>query len=692
MAPHRARPVDAGGFAVQPAMRVNDQPLRSGRAAAEPRVGQHAGLVQQRPVDLVLGQVALDAAVVAEDQAVPVGLFVAPPAAGRRRGPARLAASGRQPADDDAGHAERGDPGVHRVAQPVGVAQHREAAASPAAAPGVLHDEAVGVEADQREGVAAGARRPAVERDHRQVGVAGRRLRIGRHVLPAGMRPGRHVDRADFVDRCLQVGDRLHIDAEIDAQRVPRRPLGPAEARRRRLARPVGPVLLEADAVLVPALQRAAAARPLVVLAGVLVVAAREVVQHARADRSHLLRRAGLAPAQIIDDAGQSEAGAGPFLALVEDQPGPGVGAQPGLDVGGGRVFVGQRCGRRQVGTVAQVARVLAGSQLAPGRHCFGRNGGRPLAAAGGCRRPQSGSALEHVAETVQAVRTAIDQAARLGQIAGGERLAHRRRLVGQEGGEQRGGHLRGVGQIGRFLEVDPDALPVGPVIGPPGQLDEAAPAIARAVAGLDIAQVLAAVVRGIRCTARRRVELRAVFGDRHEALGFGTDRRQRGAQHRAVGQAGGTQRGQHVGQITGQVGRLGRREQPAHRGDVDRQFGRRPRVEPEHVAATRADDAVGDHADARLPAADRRLGVGVELRAAAQSGVIGGRPAQFAAQALLQRRDPFALLAPEQQHVHDRLLPASGDRPVAREGRARFPAEAAPGHAVVNLGDRRHK
>ena len=52
--------------------------------------------------------------------------------------------------------AHHGDPGVHAVLDPVGIGQDRKAAVAPARPPRVLDDEAVGVVADDREGVAAG--------------------------------------------------------------------------------------------------------------------------------------------------------------------------------------------------------------------------------------------------------------------------------------------------------------------------------------------------------------------------------------------------------------------------------------------------------------------------------------------------------------------------------------------------------
>ena len=69
--------------------------------------------------------------------------------------------------------------------------------------------------------------------------------------------------------------------------------------------------------MLVPAFHRAARARPFVVLAWPLVVAPRHLVHHPRADRGavgHDLARSK----QVVDDRGETKAGAGAFLPLVE--------------------------------------------------------------------------------------------------------------------------------------------------------------------------------------------------------------------------------------------------------------------------------------------------------------------------------------------------------------------------------------
>ena len=139
-------------------MGVQDQPLALRCRGAEPAVGQYPGLVAEGAADGVLVQVAADPAVVAEHDAVRAGLLLGPPVglvAGQGASGQRTA--GAHPAVDHPGHAERGGPGVHGMGQPVGVAEHREPVRTPGPAPGVLHDKAVAVEADQGEGMATAA-------------------------------------------------------------------------------------------------------------------------------------------------------------------------------------------------------------------------------------------------------------------------------------------------------------------------------------------------------------------------------------------------------------------------------------------------------------------------------------------------------------------------------------------------------
>src|SRR5688500_18369333 len=78
----------------------------------------------------------------------------------------------------------------------------------------------------------------------------------------------------------------------------------------------------------VPRLQCAPAARAVVVFTCPFVVEARKVVEHSRACRLWLALRFGFdpsAPVQIVDDAGQSEAGASSVLALIQYQAGLAV-------------------------------------------------------------------------------------------------------------------------------------------------------------------------------------------------------------------------------------------------------------------------------------------------------------------------------------------------------------------------------
>eukprot|EP01136_Pigoraptor_vietnamica_P028632 Opistho-1_new@86316 len=370
VAAQRPRALDGVGLAVEATVRIDHEPLLLAALGlgAEPLVGQAGHLVQQAAVGLVLGQVAADAAVVAEHHAVAVGLVLAPPVAGvgAAAGDGGRAADGvvAHAAHHHARHADGHGPRGHRVRKPVAVAQHRKAAEPELGAPGVLHDEAAAVEAHQRERMAVALGGPAVPGNERQGGVVLGRLAPARHVVPAAVREGRDVDRAHLLDRGLQVGDGAQVDTQVDTQRRLRRALRIAVARLRAVLLGV-PVALEAHAVVEPALQRAAAAGAVVVFAGVFVVAAREVVEHRGAHALQLGRDAGLAPAQVVHHAGQAEAGAGALLALVEDEPGLAVARQVALDVGGGRKLLEQAHGRRHVGAVAQVGRVLAHGQRA---------------------------------------------------------------------------------------------------------------------------------------------------------------------------------------------------------------------------------------------------------------------------------------------------------------------------------------
>jgi hypothetical protein len=117
--------------------------------------------------------------------------------------------------------------------------------------------------------------------------------------------------------------------------------------------------------MLVPRLQRATAARAVVIFAGPLVVESRQVIQHARTDRS--LTRAPVAavernaPVQIVHHACEAESGARAFLALIEHQSGFAVARQQPADVIVVRPLLRQGDHVRGVLAIAQVETVGAG-------------------------------------------------------------------------------------------------------------------------------------------------------------------------------------------------------------------------------------------------------------------------------------------------------------------------------------------
>src|SRR5690606_10506809 len=135
-AAHGAGALDRIVLAVESAVRVDEDALLLARMIAEPLVRQAARLVEQGAAEFVLGDVAVDAAVIAEHQAVLVGLGFAPPGGLLRSG--AFAADGLavgEAAGHHAGHAERGHPGIHAVGQPVGIAENGETAGGPGITP-----------------------------------------------------------------------------------------------------------------------------------------------------------------------------------------------------------------------------------------------------------------------------------------------------------------------------------------------------------------------------------------------------------------------------------------------------------------------------------------------------------------------------------------------------------------------------
>ena len=201
--------------------------------------------------------------------------------------------------------------------------------------------------------------------------------------------------------------------------------------------------------MVVKAFERTTAAGAVVVFACIFVVATGKVVKHAWADRGHGFGEVGLAPAHVVDHAGQAEAGASTFLALVQYQTGFAVGGQKAVDVFGRRELGQQTHCRRQVGAVAQVAGVFAGAELAVGRSRWVCSGFFPTALANGRLGPHHFGQAEHVFETVQPVRATVDEFACFGEVTCLEGAAHVHGFVEQKFGEQQGRNFRRVGQVG---------------------------------------------------------------------------------------------------------------------------------------------------------------------------------------------------------------------------------------------------
>src|SRR5690606_13340808 len=211
-------------------------------------------------------------------------------------------------------HRQARDPDIGAALEPFVVADAGEALAAPRIAPGVLQPEAVAVVGDDGEGVVT----------HRGLLLPGDRAAGGR-VDPAVMHGARRIQHADLGEGGVHGHQVLVVDAEIGAQRVAQRRagarLGVAVAFAVGVAgvdRRAGPGRLRTHAVPVPALHRTAAAGARIAFALPFVVAARHVVEHARADARGV--GAGAARAQQgVGDGGQAERGAGAFVALVED-------------------------------------------------------------------------------------------------------------------------------------------------------------------------------------------------------------------------------------------------------------------------------------------------------------------------------------------------------------------------------------
>ena len=447
--------------------------------------------------------------------------------------------------------------------------------------------------------------------------------------VPARMGPGRGVHCADLQDGGLQVAEGGGVDAVVDPEGLFDGPLHPARPRPHRSAGPVGPVLLQADAVAGPALEGAAATRPLVVLPLVLVVAPGQVVEHARAHRGQLRRQAQHAPAQVVDHAGQAEAGAGALGTLVKDQAGPGVGGEQALDVPVGRELRRQGGHRRLVEAVAQVNGVLDRVQFAAdGREVNpdGGSTGHPGERRGG-RRPGCFGPAEHIPEAGEPVGGTVDQPAGATQVAAGER---RPAFVGplpDAGGEQTGRHLRCVGQLRQGLQVDAQQGAGAPVPAATGQLDKAAAPVAGAVAGFPVAE--STLVGAERGHARQGVPVRGRLTDGHEPLAFRPDDGQGKERHGPVDQAEGGQGGRKVGQVADDARGPGGREEMAHGLDIQGmlQVGQGP--QPQFVLTAGAADPVRHQPGFRLPPGKGGGNYGGAVVTRCQARIAGGRVTQ---------------------------------------------------------------
>ena len=229
-------------------------------------------------------------------------------------------------------NAEGADPCVGAMFDPILVRQHAEAARAPELTPRVLDDEADGVIADERKGVSAPGLGILGRSDDRQRIVRSRHPPLSRsnEAIPSVVDICGYVDRADVVERRLQIDDGAFVHAVVDAERTCGRVALPIRLWRLKHRR-VGPHRLRAHAMLVPALERAATARSFVVDAWPFVVSPRKLVDHSRADGDELLFGLGLDvadPPQIVGDASQTEAGAGALVTLIAHQAGLDVATQ----------------------------------------------------------------------------------------------------------------------------------------------------------------------------------------------------------------------------------------------------------------------------------------------------------------------------------------------------------------------------
>ena len=212
---------------------------------------------------------------------------------------------------DDRGHSWTSDPGVVPRLQPVVVGQRREALVAPLGPPGVLHEEADLVVADDAERVPTERLRGAGLGDHVHglllaVDRAGDRHRLG----PAVVHRRCRRDRGQLADRRLQVVQPGGVDpVEGTEGALPgtrRELLVVVDVRRggRVQARPVG---VGQQTVVEPALQCATQRRPLVGVALVVVVAPSQGIGHVGAH----VRRVASGSQRGVRHRGDGVAGAG---------------------------------------------------------------------------------------------------------------------------------------------------------------------------------------------------------------------------------------------------------------------------------------------------------------------------------------------------------------------------------------------
>ena len=172
------------------------------------------------------------------------------------------------------GAPEPRDPDVGAVREPVVVADVRRSRSCPSPCP-----TSSGSRSRPRRRRRSRTRdrrcRPASVRDHA----------VRADLVPAVVHVGRGVQHADLGDRAVHRDEVLVVHAVVGAERPAQRVVARARCVNvRAAAASCFQQRCAADAVLVPALHRAARARALVALTGPLVVAPRHVVQHARAD------------------------------------------------------------------------------------------------------------------------------------------------------------------------------------------------------------------------------------------------------------------------------------------------------------------------------------------------------------------------------------------------------------------------